>query len=188
MIRKEKLNDTVYLLLGLRKPTQKIQYIGIILTHLFAWAVFFYLPFLFYRVKFIDSRAVINELITKVFLILLFYINYFYLIPKFLGKRNFLQYFTSILVFVTILLVIKVSLEKFSARHFIEFTAAPSRGLWIQRNIQDTSLHLPVPPGPSGNGVIFRQEGGVLISPQTIPLYDSDLILGLPRVAFFYTL
>jgi hypothetical protein len=67
-----------------------------ICLHVIAWAIFFFFPFLFYRIKIVDSAFFIKQTINVAVLVGFFYFNIFYLIPLLLSKKRFFAYFSVI--------------------------------------------------------------------------------------------
>lgn len=69
--------------------------------HAAGWCLLLFLPLLLYPVRINDNRFIIPELIDKSILIILFYLNYYLLIPRLFEKKKYLSYFSlTLLVFI----------------------------------------------------------------------------------------
>ena len=76
-----------------------------IITHLSAWVILFIIfPLLLYIDSFYDDIFLKRSLFQFIILIILFYLNYFFLIPKLFFKNKKLEYYVSIIF--TILLFV----------------------------------------------------------------------------------
>jgi hypothetical protein len=88
----------------MEKAKTKAHILLIILIHAAGWCLFFFLPLLLYPVRINNSRFIIHELIDKSFLVILFYINYYLLIPRLFEKKKYFFYFSvTFLAFIVVL-------------------------------------------------------------------------------------
>src|SRR5688572_18806353 len=94
---KKNLNSFLFRLFGFQKPNSSVHIIVIILIHSAAWCLFLLLPLLFYPIRFSDTRFLYIELLSKLLPISIFYLNYYYLLPRFFERRKFVAYFSSVL-------------------------------------------------------------------------------------------
>ena len=76
-----------------------------IIMHFFAWTLFFFFPFIFYRVKILDPAFYIKQIINVAFLAGFFYLNIFYLIPSLLSSKKFLKYLLAILCCIFVIVI-----------------------------------------------------------------------------------
>jgi len=97
MANKENINRFLFTLFGFEKTKSKPHLLLIILVHVSAWAAFLLLPLLFYPVRFQGDPIWRREIITKIVPIVLFYVNYYFLLPKFFEKRKYALYFMSVI-------------------------------------------------------------------------------------------
>jgi len=104
MSGRENINRFLFALFGFRKTSSKGFLLLIVLVHATAWAIFLWFPLLFFPVRLADDRMWRREIITKFFPIVLFYVNYYFLLPRFFEKRKYGLYF--LLVVVSLMLVI----------------------------------------------------------------------------------
>ena len=98
------MNNFLYSLFGFQRSHNKLRLLLVVLIHILGWCLFFLIPFLFYPVRFVDNHFWLRESIGKLFPVGLFYLNYYFLLPRFFEKRKYLLYFS--LVFVAILIVV----------------------------------------------------------------------------------
>lgn len=82
-----------------------------VFLHAALWICFLFFPLLIYKVDFFNVHFFERDLINNAFLILLFYFNFYYLIPRFFAKKHFALYFflvfACIIVFVMQQLVVE---------------------------------------------------------------------------------
>jgi hypothetical protein len=105
MASRENINSFLFTLFGFKKTRSKAHILLIILIHLTGWCLLFFLPVLLYPVRVNDSRFVGRELIDKSVLVLLFYLNYYLLIPRFFEKRKYLVYSSVVILAFFVYLV-----------------------------------------------------------------------------------
>jgi len=91
---KEKLNSFLFSLFGFQKIESRAHFIFIICIHIAAWSFFLGLPLIVYPIRFTNNRFLYSELLSKILPIALFYLNYYFLIPRFFEKRKFAAYFS----------------------------------------------------------------------------------------------
>jgi hypothetical protein len=140
-------------LFGFEKAKSRLHIVWIVLIHVAGWSLFFFFPMLLYPAR-IDDRIFFEyELIDKLVLVILFYLNYYLLIPRFFEKKKYLVYFSAVILAFFIYLgrnvaVISSPFKKtggqFGALHFSE-------------GRPDTVMSLPFTPGMSGVGI--KKEG-----------------------------
>jgi len=97
MVANEKLNSFLFALFGFGKARNKAHTLLIILIHATGWCIFLMLPLLFYPVRISNNRIFLREVVDKLFLIGFFYLNYYWLIPRFFSKKHAWIYFSAIL-------------------------------------------------------------------------------------------
>ncbi|MEP7373303.1 MAG: histidine kinase [Chitinophagaceae bacterium] len=91
-------NKFLQTFLGFEKAKSKAHVLLIILIHAAGWCLFFLLPVFLYPVRINDDRFIPRELIDKSVLIIFFYLNYYFLIPRFFEKKKYLTYFSLIVL------------------------------------------------------------------------------------------
>ncbi|PZR23235.1 MAG: hypothetical protein DI535_24425 [Citrobacter freundii] len=111
MASRENINRFLFTLFGFEKTKSKPHLLLIILVHVSAWAAFLLLPLLFYPVRFQGDPIWRREIITKIIPIILFYVNYYFLLPKFFEKRKYALYFMSIIAGMSIVFATDVYLR-----------------------------------------------------------------------------
>jgi len=100
---KESRTAFFYYLFDIKKIKTSRQLVLVIGTHLVAWLLFFTLPAFFFRIQIANRAFLYKELVNKVFLIGFFYLNYFFLIPRFFIRGKRATY--CLLLFGTVLLL-----------------------------------------------------------------------------------
>ncbi len=101
MTGKENSNRFLLTLFGMQKAKSKVNRIVTVLIHAAGWCLLLFLPLLLYPVRINDNRFIIPELIDKSILIILFYLNYYVLIPRLFEKKKYVSYFSfTLLVFI----------------------------------------------------------------------------------------
>ena len=125
-------NSFLLALFGFEKAKSKAHILLIIFIHAAGWCLFFFLPLLLYPVRINDNRFATRELIDKSVLIVLFYLNYYFLIPKFFEKRKYLAYFSIVLLAFVVYFLQYVTIrsnyfpQPGGPFQFIQFSTQPS--------------------------------------------------------------
>src|SRR5688572_14838340 len=88
----ENLNRFLFTLFGFEKAGSKAHILLIVLVHTIGWCLVFILPALLYPVRINDNWFITRELIDKLLLVILFYLNYYLLIPRFFEKKKYIRY------------------------------------------------------------------------------------------------
>ncbi|MBL7742954.1 MAG: histidine kinase [Chitinophagaceae bacterium] len=85
-------NSFLLTLFGFEKTRSKWHILLIVLIHAAGWCLLFLLPVLLYPVRVNDQRFIIRELVDKSVLVALFYINFYWLIPRFFERKRYITY------------------------------------------------------------------------------------------------
>jgi two-component system, LytTR family, sensor kinase len=117
MMTKEKARDSIAYILGFKPVKTARHRVLVIVSHLFLWGLFLAMPLLIYRIRILDNTFIYRELVTKSFLVILFYINYYYLLPRFFQRRKVANYFLSITAALLLLCVVNIVTEYFFREH-----------------------------------------------------------------------
>jgi two-component system LytT family sensor kinase len=108
---KEKIRDALASVLGF-KPVKTVRHkLLVIVVHILLWGIFLILPLYIYRIRIPEVRFFYREIINKAFLVVLFYFNFYYLLPRFFKNRKLLSYFLSLVAALIILCVQQLILE-----------------------------------------------------------------------------
>lgn|GEM_PF-59817 len=123
---KEKARDSIAYILGFKPVKTARHRVLVIVSHLFLWGLFLAMPLLIYRIRILDITFFYRELVTKTFLVILFYVNYYYLLPRFFQRRKIVNYFLSITASLLLLCAVNITTEYYfrehlhaNARHYI---------------------------------------------------------------------
>lgn len=117
MMTKEKARDSIAYILGFKPVKTARHRVLVIVSHLFLWGLFLAMPLLIYRIRILDNTFIYRELVTKSFLVILFYINYYYLLPRFFQRRKVANYFLSITAALLLLCAVNIATEYFFREH-----------------------------------------------------------------------
>ena len=152
------MKNLFYSLFGFERSKSKSSLFLVIVIHTLSWCLFFLIPFLFYPVKFVDNHFWLRESVIKIFPIGLFYLNYYFLLPRFFERRKYPVYFS--LVFAAILIVVTtdLALKNGSFNHHSHFHGI-SIGAALEKSAGErTSSYGSDAPPPD---VIFPSDSGL---------------------------
>jgi two-component system LytT family sensor kinase len=165
------MNSFLYPLFGFEKNRNKINVILVILIHVFGWCLFFLLPFLFYPVKFDNNLFWLRELISKLFPIGLFYLNYYFLLTLFFEKRKFIAYFCFLFIAISLVLVQDIVIK--------------TQVLDSHPRFRAIAIETPLERPAKGNFFVFRSDTPGNFNP--LP-FREPVIFGMPRGILFMSL
>lgn len=94
----------------------------IIILHILGWSCFLFFPFFLYRIQILHKAFFIKELIDNLFLIGIFYLNIYVLIPRLFTGKKIALYFVSIL-----LLVVFITMQQAFMDYYFFKTFLPTR-------------------------------------------------------------
>lgn len=128
---KEKIRTALASVLGF-KPVKTVRHkLLVISVHVLLWGLFLILPLFIYRIRIPDASFYYREIINKSFLVILFYVNFYYLLPRFFRNRKAFNYFLSIVAALALLcmqqLVLEVYVLHTRAKRFPQFYRISSR-------------------------------------------------------------
>ncbi|HYM95123.1 MAG TPA: histidine kinase [Chitinophagaceae bacterium] len=104
-------NNFFYSLFGFERAKGKSTLLLLVLVHISWWCFIFLLPFLFYHVQFEGRYIFLREALSKIALVGLFYLNYYYLLPRFFEKKRYVIYFSFVVLFIALVIAWDVSLR-----------------------------------------------------------------------------
>lgn len=128
---KDKIRAALASVLGF-KPVKTVKLkLLVISVHVLLWGLFLILPLFIYRIRIPDASFYYREIINKSFLIGLFYLNFYYLLPRLFRNRKLFSYFLSLLAALAFLCIQQLALEiyvlKTLAKRFPRFDRISSR-------------------------------------------------------------
>lgn len=197
------MSRLLYSLFGFEK-TNKVNLFVVIAVHVLGWCLFFSLTFLFYPVRFENNRFWVHETVGKLFPIGLFYLNYYFLLPRFFERKKFFTYFSLILVTISIVIIQDIIVKREFQRHHAFFMRGgrelfDRRGgesFFILRDRDSARRFFPpdsalkdFPPMPFREPLLFNIPRGIfLMSLNRTGSLCVFLILfgGMIRLAFSY--
>ncbi|MFI5132773.1 MAG: sensor histidine kinase [Chitinophagales bacterium] len=112
----QQADNLFYSLFGFEKTKGRLNLFLLLLIHMMGWCFIFLLPLLFYPVKFEGRGFFLRELLSKIVLVGLFYLNYYYLLPRFFEKRKYVAYFS----FVLVIIIMIIAWDVFLRHSFIQ--------------------------------------------------------------------
>ncbi|PUZ25107.1 hypothetical protein DCC81_12420 [Chitinophaga parva] len=129
--------------------------IVVILLQVAAWACFFFFPFFIYRIQVQDSSFFFKELINALFLIALFYVNIYLLIPRFLVRKHLPRYLGMVVLMVGIIVVQQAAVE------YVFFKNVTNKPRLIGMQYERAAPHVT----PAGHTPLLQnQDGQPLVS------------------------
>jgi len=180
---KEIWNNFLYTLFGFQKTKSRLHLLIIIIIHIIIWLLFLQLPLLFYPVRVDDKTFWYREFISKLLPIGLFYINYYFFLPRFFEKKRYKAYFGWVFISLLVILITDTLIREKIFITFQQFVVSPGspRGGAIARTGQNFFISRgdSVIKGPDS---MIRTFGPL---PPPFPFMERTLF-GIPlRILFF---
>ena len=108
---KDKIRGALASVLGF-KPVKTVKLkLLVVSVHVLLWGLFLILPLFIYRIRIPDASFYYREIINKSFLIALFYLNFYYLLPRLFRNRKLFSYFLSLMAALAFLCIQQLALE-----------------------------------------------------------------------------
>ncbi|MGC4038010.1 MAG: histidine kinase [Chitinophagaceae bacterium] len=140
---KKSWNNFLYTLLGFRKTKSRMHLLVIVIIHISIWLLFLQLPLLFYPVRVDDRTFWYREFLSKLLPIGLFYLNYYYLLPRYFESRKFRVYFIWIAVSLIFILLTDTFLREKIFRGFQQFVTTSGNMERGPRRLSSPEFNLP---------------------------------------------
>ncbi|MBV7531857.1 sensor histidine kinase [Chitinophaga sp. sic0106] len=138
----------------------------VISLHIIAWVCFLFMPFFLYRIQILHTGFFVKELIDNLFLIGLFYLNIYVLIPKFFNQKKIGIYLSSMVLLVVFITLQQVALDyymlgsrmrpgmaiRISKLHDLQVTSRKDSSLKVlgeMRNQQVADAYVATPAQPA---------------------------------------
>ena len=152
---KDKIRVALAAVLGF-KPVKTVKHkLLVISVHALLWGLFLILPLFIYRIRIPDASFYYREIINKSFLIALFYLNFYYLLPRLFRNRKLFSYFLSLVAALAFLCIQQLALEvyvlKTHTKRFPPFNRIYSRP-FIAKAVRYANVQGPLPVNFPGNG------------------------------------
>lgn len=180
---KEIWNNFLYTLFGFQKTKSRLHLLIIIIIHVIIWLLFLQLPLLFYPVRVDDRTFWYREFISKLLPIGLFYLNYYFFLPRFFEKRKYKTYFGWLFISLLVILITDTLIREKLFNTFQQLVVSPGapRGRAIIREGQ-TFFIFRGDSVTRSNDSVMRQFGPL---PPPFPMMERKLF-GVPlRMLFF---
>jgi hypothetical protein len=121
MAGKDSVNGFLQTLLGYKKAQAKTPIFPTVLIHVVAWSILFLLPVLLYPVRISDKLFIKSELIDKSVLVVIFYLNYYLLIPLYFERKRYFTYAGLVLLAFIIYLAQNIAVKT----NYLTFRSRP---------------------------------------------------------------
>jgi two-component system LytT family sensor kinase len=171
MASRKNINNFLFTLFGFQKTRNVSHLLSIVLIHTLAWCLFFILPLIFLPIRVSNSRLLYAEFLSKLLPIGFFYLNYYYLLPRFFERRKFLAYFFIILSCIFLISLQEITLRQSMPGSGARFFTMAVRG----RSVVDGT--------PAGGNFFFISgaDSGRVSLPLPPQLINDDTVFGFPR-------
>jgi two-component system LytT family sensor kinase len=178
MASRGNINNFLFTLFGFQKTKNASHLLAIVLIHILAWCLFFILPLIFLPVRVSNSRLLYAEFLSKLLPIAFFYLNYYFLLPRFFERRKFLAYFITIIACICMISLQEIALRQRMPGTGVQFFTMAVKG----RAFSDRK--------PPGGDFLFLNtadsgRASLPIPPQFI---IEDTVFGIPRGIFLVSL
>lgn len=148
----------------------------IVIIHISVWLLFLQLPLLFFPVRVDDKTFWYREFLSKLIPIGLFYLNYYYFLPRFFEKKRFRTYFIWVFVSLLVILCTDILMREKIFHTFQQVVVSPGNGNAFVRNST----------GNPSNTFFFRGDSASKNFPPPPFPFPEKKLWGIPvRVIFF---
>ena len=178
MASRGNINNFLFTVFGFQKTKSASHLLVIVLIHILAWCLFFILPLIFLPVRVSNSRLLYAEFLSKLLPIAFFYLNYYFLLPRFFERRKFPAYFITILTCFCLILLQEIALRQSMPGQGVQFFTMALKGRSFSARKPPAGDFLFVNTADSGRA-------GMPIPPQFIM---EDTVFGVPRGIFLVSL
>ncbi|SJZ50655.1 Histidine kinase [Chitinophaga eiseniae] len=91
----------------------------VVSLHILAWVCFLFFPFFIYRIQILHKTFFVKELIDNLFLIAIFYLNIYVLIPRYFNRQKIVQYLCTVILLVVFITAQQAALDFYFFRNYI---------------------------------------------------------------------
>ncbi|MBC9912290.1 sensor histidine kinase [Chitinophaga varians] len=91
----------------------------VVSLHMLAWVCFLFFPFFIYRIQILHKTFFIKELIDNLFLIAIFYLNIYVLIPRYFNRQKIVKYLSTVILLVVFITIQQAALDFYFFRNYI---------------------------------------------------------------------
>jgi two-component system LytT family sensor kinase len=178
MANRGNINNFLFTLFGFQKTKNASHLFVIVLIHILAWCLFFILPLIFLPVRVSNSRLLYAEFLSKLLPIAFFYLNYYFLLPRFFERRKFLAYFVTIVASICLISLQEIALRQSMPGSGVQFFTMAVKG----RSISDGK------PPPGDFLFLNTADSGRASLPIPPQFIIEDTVFGIPRGIFLVSL
>ncbi|WP_143307857.1 sensor histidine kinase [Chitinophaga vietnamensis] len=163
--------------------------------HVLAWVCFLFMPFFIYRIQILHKGFFLKELIDNLFLIGIFYLNIYVLIPRFFNGKKIAVYITSIGVVLVLITMQQAALDYYFFRNFFprafavrvdkkirgEVTSFDARPLHHRNHLFVSRDDIP-PPEPMTDVNVAHTSSGTVVIQQGSNLRHNGIAVAAPEL------
>ena len=200
MISREQPNNFLHTLFGFQKTKSKAHILLTVLIHAAGWCLLFILPVLLYPVRINGNSFITREVIDKSLLVTLFYLNYYWLIPRFFEKKKYAIYFSLVFLAFVLYFSLHVNLRLFyfgrEGRPFIQMVRSNAinaekggSAFVVNNRVRGFGVHAI--RDSAGLATVFEGQGSPhdsLFRTIEQPPFPEPFLFGIPRGAWLMTL
>lgn len=141
----------------------------LISLHVLGWACFLFFPFFIYRIQILHTGFFIKELVDNLFLIGIFYLNIYVLIPRFFNGKKIAVYLCSIILLIVFITAQQATLNFY---FFKTYAHRPMMTLRMDRKFNNSEVTSPgFPPFHRRRMMMEAEEGA---RAEAIPVKAND--------------
>src|SRR5689334_23337101 len=170
MASRKNINNFLFTLFGFQRTKNISHLLFIVLIHILAWCLFFILPLIFLPIRVSNSRLLYAEFLSKLLPIGFFYLNYYFLLPRFFERRKFLAYFIIILACIGLISLQEVALRENMPGRGVKFFTMAVRGRAMSEGKPPGGDFFFVSSTDTGKISVFTGQAGVPTGETTIPM------------------
>ncbi len=203
MLSRNKINHFFFTIFGFKPVKSKTELLAVVAFHVLAWVFFLWIPLLFYSARFIGDTFWYRELAIKILPIGFFYLNYYFLLPRFFEKRKLSVYFLLVLSVVISMAATDIVIRKTLGNNFFRTAMGvrSSRPVLLTDNTPGVSIRMDstqqlmntpsvrptiAPAMFSETQTLAMPAGRTGFSP--VMVLDHTFIFGLPKPALLMSL
>lgn len=91
----------------------------VVSLHILGWVCFLFFPFFIYRIQILHKGFFFKELIDNLFLIAIFYLNIYVLIPRYFNRQKIVKYLSTVILLVVFITIQQAALDFYFFRNFV---------------------------------------------------------------------
>lgn len=146
----------------------------LISLHVLGWACFLFFPFFIYRIQILHTGFFIKELIDNLFLIGIFYLNIYVLIPRYFNGKKIAVYLCSIILLIVFITAQQAALNYYFFKNYAN--RPPMMTLRMDKKFNNSEVTSPgFPPFHHRRRMMMREREAEAGVATTIPVSGTTL-------------